>query len=102
MIFGQEINISNGKKDIEKERSWSLLPEKSLSLLRQKLWSLLPISHTSTSNVSSDVLEYPGKADPANYRHLYPLATLRNMSVSGGAGGDEKSHPGSRDFFFLS
>ena len=30
-----------------------------------------------------------------------PKATLNNMSVSGGAGGDKKSHPGSRDFFFF-
>ena len=26
---------------------------------------------------------------------------LNNMSVSGGAGGIEKSHPGGRDFFFF-
>ena len=33
---------------------------------------------------------------------ISPVATLKNMSVSGRAGGNKKSHPGGREFFFFS
>ena len=39
-----------------------------------------------------------GSVQIADSRHK---ATLENMSVSGGAGGDKEGHPGGRDSFFF-